>query len=109
MPQSENNNCGARKWSQWSPQAKIAAIAGAMILIPSLLALFAGITMWLWNWLMPQIFKLPAIGFWQAVGILLLAQILFKGGHIRRTGSSSWKRSRIRARMREETPEPNAH
>jgi hypothetical protein len=33
----------------------------------------------LWNWLMPAIFKLPSIGFWQAFGLLLLSWILFGG------------------------------
>ena len=42
--------------------------------------------MWLWNALMPAIFKLPEIGFWQAIGLLVLAQILFKGGHAGRAG-----------------------
>lgn len=31
----------------------------------------------LWNWLMPIIFGLPTIGFWQAVGLNFLASILF--------------------------------
>ena len=26
----------------------------------------------LWNWLLPAIFELPIIGFWQAVGLLAL-------------------------------------
>jgi hypothetical protein len=34
--------------------------------------------MLLWNWLMPELFGLPMIGFWQAVGLNLLASILFK-------------------------------
>jgi hypothetical protein len=34
--------------------------------------------MWLWNWLMPALFKLPRIDFWQAVGLLVLSHILFK-------------------------------
>ena len=40
--------------------------------------LFGYQTMLLWNWLMPTIFNLPYIGFWQACGINLLASILFK-------------------------------
>ena len=32
----------------------------------------------LWNWLMPHIFNLPEIGFWQAVGINFLCSIMFK-------------------------------
>jgi hypothetical protein len=31
----------------------------------------------LWNWLMPDIFNLPRIGFWQAVGLNVLSSILF--------------------------------
>ena len=34
--------------------------------------------MWLWNWLMPLIFGLIEITFWQAVGLFFLAGILVK-------------------------------
>ena len=44
-------------------------------------ALFTTILMLLWNWLMPMIFGLTTIGFWEALGILLLSKILFGGGH----------------------------
>ena len=40
--------------------------------------LFGGPLMILWNWLMPTLFSLPEIGFWQACGLQLLATILFK-------------------------------
>ena len=36
-------------------------------------------TMYLWNWLMPLLFKLPAITFLQAIGLLVLSKILFGG------------------------------
>jgi hypothetical protein len=43
------------------------------------LALLIGGPLWLlWNWLMPLIFGLPHITFWQAVGLNLLSSILFK-------------------------------
>lgn len=35
----------------------------------------------LWNWLMPAIFGLTAINYWQAIGLLLLSKILFSGFH----------------------------
>jgi len=41
--------------------------------------LFGWIIVWLWNWLMPVIFGLPTITFWQGVGIIILAKILFGG------------------------------
>lgn len=56
------------------------------ILVIGLFALGLGwVTMRLWNWLMPAIFGLTMITFWQAVGLLVLSKILFsgfrKGGH----------------------------
>jgi len=49
------------------------------ILIIALVALILGFPlMWLWNWLMPTIFNLPEITFWQALGLNALATILFK-------------------------------
>lgn len=34
--------------------------------------------MWLWNWIMPYLFQLPHIDFWQSWGILFLSASLFK-------------------------------
>jgi hypothetical protein len=52
---------------------------------------FGFITMYLWNWLMPYLFHLPLISFWQAAGLLILSRLLFgfgcghmHGGHHRR-------------------------
>ena len=44
-------------------------------------AFFTTVLMLLWNWLMPLIFGLTEIHFWQALGLLLLSKILFGGGH----------------------------
>lgn len=40
---------------------------------------FGYITMHLWNWLMPEIFGLKMITYWQAMGLLVLGKILFSG------------------------------
>jgi hypothetical protein len=53
----------------------IIGVIGVLILA---VMLFGYPTMLLWNWLMPTIFSLPNITFWQACGINLLASILFK-------------------------------
>ena len=37
--------------------------------------------MLLWNWLMPQIFGLPEVNLWQAMGLLALSAFLFKSTH----------------------------
>jgi len=47
----------------------------SMALIAILMALP---TMLLWNWLMPVIFGLVKISFWQAIGLNLLTDIFFK-------------------------------
>lgn len=38
------------------------------------------IVMRLWNWLMPELFDLPTVTYWQAVGVLVLAKIIFGFG-----------------------------
>jgi asparagine N-glycosylation enzyme membrane subunit Stt3 len=53
----------------------ILTIIGLLVLA---VILFGYPTLLLWNWLMPTIFNLPYITFWQACGINLLASILFK-------------------------------
>jgi len=40
---------------------------------------FGYFVMLLWNWLMPMIFGLTTITFWQAAGIVLLARLVFGG------------------------------
>jgi len=42
-------------------------------------ALFGAAAMLLWNALMPQIFAMPTLTYWQMVGLMLLARILFGG------------------------------
>jgi NhaP-type Na+/H+ and K+/H+ antiporter len=39
------------------------------------------VVMWLWNALLPVIFGVKMINFWQAAGLLILAKILFGGFH----------------------------
>ena len=43
------------------------------------IAAFGAIVMLLWNGLMPAIFGIAAINFWQALGVLVLSKILFGG------------------------------
>lgn len=44
------------------------------------IAALGAVFMLLWNWLMPVIFGLTAINFWQALGLFALARILFGFG-----------------------------
>lgn len=60
-----------------------AVIAGWIVLgilaIVGLGILLGFVVMWLWNWLMPELFGLPTIVYWQAVGLFILAKILIGG------------------------------
>jgi membrane protein required for beta-lactamase induction len=54
------------------------AIAAFLGLVAIVIVLLGYPLMLLWNWLMPIIFGLPEITFWQAIGLNLLSTILFK-------------------------------
>jgi hypothetical protein len=56
----------------------LSAISLAFLIAVGLALLIGGPLWLLWNWLMPTIFGLPYITFWQAVGLNLLSSILFK-------------------------------
>ena len=51
----------------------------ALLAIPAFAFIGGAVVQALWNWLLPPILGWPAIGFWQALGLLVLARILFGG------------------------------
>jgi hypothetical protein len=53
----------------------IVTVVGVLCLMAILMGLPLQL---LWNWLMPRIFGLPTIGFWEAVGLNVISSILFK-------------------------------
>jgi hypothetical protein len=65
---------------------------------------FSLVTMSLWNWLMPALFGLRAITFWQALGVLVLSRILLGGVRGRPGHSLHWRR-RMHERWEQMTPE----
>jgi len=63
-----------------------------VLLFVAVAALLSFAVMLLWNALLPGIAGLPAIGYWKAAGLLVLARILFGGiGH-----GGGWGRLRHR-------------
>ena len=73
-------------------------------LILAALAAFSFLTMILWNSLLPGIFHLPEISFWQAVGLLVLSRLLFSGNCWHRGGHHPWK-NRIYEKWDRMTPQ----
>jgi hypothetical protein len=64
---------------------KVAAIAILAFTV------FGFVVTHLWNYLMPGLFGLHAITFWQAVGLIVLGRLLF-GGFGPRFGGAPWRR-----------------
>jgi hypothetical protein len=70
-------------WPGVHPAMKGLRIAGMAVLGVIGAALFALVFGWLvmilWNWVMPPIFHLGEITYWQGFGILILAKMIFGG------------------------------
>jgi hypothetical protein len=68
-------------WPGAHPAVRGLRIAGMVVLGVVGAALFALVFGWLvmilWNWLMPSLFHLGEVGYWQAFGIVILAKLLF--------------------------------
>jgi hypothetical protein len=62
------------------------------------------VIMHLWNWLMPVLFGLRTITFWQALGLFLLGKLLFGGFHRHGGGHPRWGRH-MRERWEQMNPE----
>ena len=60
--------------------------------------IFTFAVMFLWNWLIPDLFKGPFITYPQALGLLVLSKILFHGFGCR---GGHWKRHQWKERMHE--------
>ena len=83
----------------FQPHKSVPAIIGFSILgvvvAAAMALLFGFVVMWLWNWLMPELFGLSVITFWQAWGLVVLSHILFKsfphGQHHSHHHDDEWK------------------
>ncbi len=72
-------NFFTHKFRKKSPIEIAGMIIFGGIAIIGLVILFGFVIMWLWNWLMPEIFGLTTLTYWQAVGLFILLKILLGG------------------------------
>ena len=64
----------------WNKLVELGIGCGIVAFLWVVVAIIIGFPIkWLWNWIMPNLFGLPEISFWMALGIALLASILFGG------------------------------
>ncbi|MCC7153131.1 MAG: hypothetical protein IT161_01070 [Bryobacterales bacterium] len=59
----------------------------------------------LWNWLMPDLFGLRQITYWQSIGLLGLSWILFRGGFLGAPFGPGSRQRFVRERWEKMTPE----
>jgi hypothetical protein len=83
-------------WEDRSLPAKIVMGAGLGILGIIFVALLILLIMTVWNRVMPAIFNLPLVNYWQTVGLVFLSCVFFK--NCGNTGNSSKKSERRRKR-----------
>jgi hypothetical protein len=84
---------------------RIGHAVGFAVLVAVAITVLGLLVMLLWNWLLPPLFGWSTLGFWQALGLLVLARILFGGFHGRRNGLHGHWRGRMRERWERMTPE----
>lgn len=84
----------------WMRKALFFVLMAALALI-----IFGGLVMTLWNALLPALFKVPAISFGQAIGILVLSRLLFGGFRCGCGGPGSHWRHKMREKWAQMTPE----
>ncbi len=73
--------------------------------IALLVAIVGFLVQFLWNHLMPELFNLPFITIWQALGLLLLSKILFSGGgHFKNKWKGAWS-EHMRSKLESMSPE----
>jgi hypothetical protein len=67
------------------------------VLFVATLAILGFVVKGLWNWLMPTLFGWKLIGYWQAVGLIILCKILF-GGFRGSRARGGYRHRRLRER-----------
>ena len=98
---------GITAWWRLRKGGEKAAIVIALVALglgaaAGLFILFGNIVKWLWNWIMPYLFKLPTIDFWMAWGIVALSMILFgRASGSSDSGSSRKRKRKIKVRVAE--------
>lgn len=85
----------------WRALKIVGYVLGGLTLAVFLGFLFGYFVMLLWNWLMPTLFGLPAVTFFQAVGIVILGKLIFGCGFHHKQNDHCDKRRRFHKNMKD--------
>lgn len=91
-------------WEERNLGEKIGIGIGLAILAVGLFFLYGLLVQSLWNWLMPDLFGLGTMDYWQALGLPLLIMLLFMGvgGGDKSSPSDRKRKKHLRRYLREE-------
>lgn len=84
------------KWLGWG-------LVG-ILAVSAFVALGGEVVLHLWNWLLPSLFGVRPITFWEAIGVLALSRILFGAWGVHGHGRSKFRR-KMGERWESMTPE----
>ncbi len=89
------------------PRLKRVLLIAPLALVGMVLFVVVGgeVVKLLWNWLLPPLFGVRQVNFWQALGLLLLCRILFGGFGLHGGGPRSRARRRMKENWARLTPE----
>ncbi len=104
---------GKRWWKERTlPEQVVLGIGMGILgvaLAIGLFALYGWVVMQLWNWLMPSLFHLGTMDFWQALGLPLLIMLLFMGVGGGNSERKERKRKRELRRSLQGEPDENGN
>ena len=91
-------------WDERNLGEKIGVGIGLAILAVGLFALYGLLVQSLWNWLMPDLFGLKTMDYWQAFGLPFLIMLLFLGvgGGDKSSPSDRKRKKQLRRYIRQE-------
>ncbi len=71
-----------KRWGRCGHRGRIAGwIVLGIVGVSAFILVFGAVIMWLWNALLPDLFHFGTITYWQAVGLAVLARLLFGSMH----------------------------
>jgi hypothetical protein len=91
-----NSEDGKKRWPGF-----MARVMGGIVMAIVFTTVFGLVVQYLWNWLMPSLFHLAEIDYYQAFGLMILARLLIGGfghrrghhGHYRHMGKHGYNKS----------------
>jgi energy-coupling factor transporter transmembrane protein EcfT len=94
-----------RREMRWHRVPRAMRVLIVAVLVFTVMFLVGWLVMSLWNWLLPALFGFKTIGYWQAIGLMVLSRLLFGGFRAMGSRSGDGHGRRFARRWERMTPE----